>query len=337
MKNLLEQVNEKFTKKQIIISSAVVGLLLVGGVTTGIVKHNTTVHAQQVAQKNKAEAQKKAKAEKLAEEKEVAQEKEANRLIEVASKNPSDQAIKTAKDAISKLTDKKVKEKDTTLLKAIESRLALIKTAQTAVKDYQAHATDATKQKTAQTAINGIKDKNDAKVKAELQKAFDSANKQAQESAKAEQVKVAQAKASKETTSSSQSQATSNDTGSVTTNQQGTSTGGSQGNNYSANTQTNQGNQGATSTPATPSTPNTNSGGTSQGGSANNNSGTNNTPAPTPQPTARYAGVVYVDGAVKYRQVFNSETEAANWASEMYRNECVSNWTSDISWATQAV
>jgi hypothetical protein len=65
------------------------------------------------------------------------------------------------------------------LVKGLNSRLALIKKAQAAVKDYQAHATDANKQKVAQ-AITNLKDKNDQDVRAELQKLFDASNKQAQ-------------------------------------------------------------------------------------------------------------------------------------------------------------
>lgn len=119
MKNFAEQINKKFTKKQIGTSSVILGVLVVGGVTAGVVTHNNNVHAQQVAQKAKVEADKKAKAKQLAEEKEIAQEKEVAQLLETASKNPSDATIKAAKEAISKLTDETVKAKDTNQLKTI--------------------------------------------------------------------------------------------------------------------------------------------------------------------------------------------------------------------------
>lgn len=353
MKNFAEQINKKFTKKQIVTSSVILGVLVVGGVTAGVVTHNNNVHAQQVAQKAKVEADKKAKAKQLAEEKEIAQEKEVAQLLETASKNPSDATIKAAKEAISKLTYETVKAKDTNQLKTIEGRLALIKAAQTALKDYQAHATDSNKQKVAQNAINAIKDKNDEKVKADLQKAFDASNKQAQEAAKAEQAKASQQASAKSNQSASsndskQSNTTANNNTSDGTSNQASSNGGTS-NGYAQNSQGNQSYQGNTNTGGntggnTQSNPNTdgnNQGGgnsnAGSGGSTNNNNN-NSTPTPTPQPTIKYMGWVSVDGVVKYSQTFATAGEAQQYALSMYRQEGTTNWdANDISWGVRPV
>lgn len=201
---------KKLTKNQMIIGASVAILLIGGGTTLGVVTHNNSVHAQQVAQTKahnaKVKADKKAKAEKLAKEKETAQQKQVATLLASATANPSDTSIKAVNDAIAKLTDQKEKTKDTDLVKGLNSRLALIKKAQAAVKDYQAHATDANKQKAAQAAITNLKDKNDQDVRAELQKLFDASNKQAQDSAKAAQTQQAASKAAEQTASNNDTQ-----------------------------------------------------------------------------------------------------------------------------------
>lgn len=203
---------KNLSKKQIIGAGAV-AILAIGGVSAGVISHNNTVHAQQVA-KNKAhdakvKADKKAKAEKLGKEKETAQQKIVSTLLATATVNPSDNAIKAVNDAVAKLTDPKEKSKDTELVKGLNARLALIKKAQAAVKDYQGHATDANKQKVAQAEINNLKDKNDQDVKAELQKLFDASNKQAQDSAKASQAQQSSSKTAAQTSSNSENQGTS--------------------------------------------------------------------------------------------------------------------------------
>ncbi|KAF6207430.1 hypothetical protein GE061_018673 [Apolygus lucorum] len=175
------------------ITAGAVVVLGIGGITVGVVNHNNNVHAQQVAKTKaheaKVKADKKAKAEQLVKEKEAAQQKQVTALLATATKNPTDASIKAVNDAIAKLTDQKEKTKDADLVKGLNNRLALIKKAQAAVKEYQTHATDANKQKTAQAAINALTDKNDASVKAQLQKLFDESNKQAQDAAKSAQAK----------------------------------------------------------------------------------------------------------------------------------------------------
>ena len=143
---------KKFTRKQMIAAGAVV-VLGVGGITVGVVNHNHAVQAQQIAKAKAHDAQvkadKKAQAEKLAKEKEATQQKQVAALLATATKNPTDASIKAVNDAIAKLTDQSEKTKDADLVKGLNNRLALIKKAQAAVKDYQAHATDANKQKVA--------------------------------------------------------------------------------------------------------------------------------------------------------------------------------------------
>ena len=276
---------KKLTKKQMIATGAVVVLGL-GGITVGVVNHNHSVHAQQVA-KDKAEqakskAQEKAKAEKIAKDKEAAQEREMATLLASATKNPSDNSIKTVNTAIAKLTDQKEKTKDLNLVKAINNRLSLIKKAQAAVKDYQAHATDASKQKAAQAAINNLKDKNDADVKAELQKAFNVSNKQAQDAAKALQNK----QATEDKKLESQSKNNPNSTAPTTSTESGTDNNAATNSDVANNTATN--NSATQSTPQTSNTSvqntsgntaaaNTNADNSNSGASQSNNTNTGNT------------------------------------------------------------
>lgn len=266
---------KKFTKKQMIATGAV-AILVIGGVSAGVVNHNHSVHAQQVAKTKaheaKVKADKKAKAEQLAKEKEATQQKEVATLLATATANPSDNAIKAVNDAIAKLTDQKAKAKDNELVKALNARLSLIKKAEAAVKDYQGHATDANKQKVAQEAINNLKDKNDQDVKSQLQKLFDESNKQAQEAAKSAQ---ASQKASSTTGTNNNAKSTAtqtNDTPAVAesgTNNQGTSNVNSDNNTYVPNTP----NTGGGSNTASNS--NSNNASNNSGGNANNNSNNN--------------------------------------------------------------
>lgn len=268
---------KKITKKQMALTSAIV-VLGIGGITIGVVNHNNTVHAQQIA---KAKAQK-AKAEKLAKEKEAAQQKEVATLLATATANPSDNSIKAVNDAIAKLTDQKAKAKDNELVKALNARLSLIKKAEAAVKDYQGHATDANKQKVAQEAINNLKDKNDQDVKSQLQKLFDESNKQAQEAAKSAQ---ASQKASSTTGTNNNAKSTdtqTNDTPAVAesgTNNQTTSNVNSGNNTYVPNTPNTGGGSNTASNGNSgnaASNSNSNNSSNNGGGNTNNNNSNNN-------------------------------------------------------------
>jgi len=313
---------KKLSKKQLIATGAV-AILAIGGVAAGVIGHNNSVHAQQVAKIKahdaKVKADKKAKAEKLAKEKEVAQQKQVTALLATATKNPSDTTIKAVNDAIAKLTDQKEKTKDADLVKGLNNRLALIKKAQAAVKDYQAHATDANKQKTAQAAINALTDKNDASVKAQLQKLFDDSNKQAQEAAKSAQAKQQTSQESQkpkvldssgqEVASTPQENNSNSTDNSASSNVTPSYNGGGTNANTGTNTNSNGSNQGNNN----PNNGNNNSNNNSNNN--NNNNGNNPTPDPTPQPTVKYMGWVSVDGVVKYSQNFDSDAQATAYAS----------------------
>lgn len=265
------------------IATGAVAILAIGGVSAGVINDANNVHAQQVAKTKahdaKVKADKKAKAEQLVKEKEAAQQKQVAALLATATKNPTDASIKAVNDAVAKLTDQKEKIKDADLVKGLNNRLILIKKAQTAVKDYQAHATDAEKQKVAQEAINNLKDKNDEDVKSELQKLFDESNKQAQAAAQASQ-ETNQAASEVKESSSSNSNANVNQATNQTqanTNASDSSQGGTY--TYQApatNSQqyvsgnTNSNNSGTASGYASSNTPsgNTSTGGSTSGGTA---------------------------------------------------------------------
>lgn len=318
---------KKFTKKQMIATGAV-AILGIGGISTGVFVHNSNVHDQQVAKTKaheaKVKADKKAKAEQLAKEKEAAQQKEVATLLATATKNPSDTSIKAVSDAIAKLIDQKEKTKDVDLVKGLNNRLALIKKAQSTVKDYQAHATDANKQKLAQAAINALTDKNDASVKAQLQKLFDDSNKQAKEVAKSTQSKQGTAP-----------------TASNSSNQDNQGTGSNVSNNANSNTQysapaTNansniQYNAPATNTnrqysaPATnnnsniqynaPATNTPSNGSASSNNNTNTNSQNNSSSTPSTPVSHVYQAVCYGNnGQTISSQNFGSQNEAVSWA-----------------------
>ena len=326
-----------WTKKQKVTGVVVLSVLILGGITAGVVNHQNQVYAQQVAQEKAAKLSHERKVKAL--EKKKAQEAEAEEkvktLLEKANQNPSEATIKAVNMAIAQLTSETKQEKYLTDLKPMTARLALLNKAHAAVKDYQAHATDPTKQKLAQEAINALKDKNDATVKAELQKQYDASRKQAEDAAKTAKAKSTQADNTANAPAEAQSQNTNNSA------QSNSSTSAGNGTSYNPSTPNYGGssNTGSNSTNQNNNTGNNNSnGGGNVGNSNNNNNNSGNTGnGGGTTPTVRYAGVVYVDGVVKYYQVFNSEPEAANWASEMYKKECLSNWTSEISWATQVV
>lgn len=338
---------KKLTKKQMIATGAVV-ILGIGGITVGVVNHNQNVQAQQLAKTKaheaKVKADKKAKAEQLAKEKEAAQQKQVATLLATATKNPSDASIKAVNDAIAKLADQKEKTKDADLVKGLNNRLSLIKKAQAAVKDYQAHATDANKQRAAQAAISALTDKNDASVKAQLQKLFDESNKQAQEAAKSAQAKQQSSQETqKANVANTSNQQTAQNTQENNSNSSDNSTssnvtpsynGGGTNANAGTNTNSNGSNQGNN---------NSNNGNNNSNNSSNNNNnnnGNNPTPDPTPQPTVKYMGWVSVDGVVKYSQNFDTDAQATAYASGVYNSKEVEDLMfagHSISWGVRPV
>lgn len=322
---------KKLSKKQALTVGAVALLLVGGGTVVGVINHNNDVHAQQVAKakahEDKVKADKKARAEKEAKEKEISQQKQVASLLSTATANPSDESIKAVNDAIAKLTDQKEKAKDTDLVKGLNERLILIKKAQSAVKDYQAHATDANKQKVAQEAINGLKDKNDEDVKAQLQKLFDESNRQAQEAAKSAQA-TQKASSAKQESNKSEDNNTGNNNSSVATGNDSYSSANSNAessnNTYTPSTP-NTGSGSNTSTNANAgnnnsnSNSNSNSGNStpSNGGGNNNTGGNTNNGGNTPPPAQQVwqGWVKNGAGVVVASQNFSDWQSATSWAS----------------------
>lgn len=169
---------KKPSRKQMMTGGAIAFLLIGGGTTIGLISHNNESHEEQ-----------KEKAEKL----EKAKEAKVEELLEKASASPSNEIIKRVTEAITQLKDEKIKSKNLESVKDITIRLDSITKAQNALKDFQAHETDAAKQKFAQEAINTLKDKDDVNIKADLQKQFDTtlskvkAQRQVEETKKSQQ------------------------------------------------------------------------------------------------------------------------------------------------------
>lgn len=329
---------KKLSKKQALTVGAIALLLVGGGTVVGVINHNNDVHAQQVAKakahEDKVKADKKARAEKEAKEKEISQQKQVASLLSTATANPSDESIKAVNNAIAKLTDQKEKAKDTDLVKGLNARLVLIKKAQSAVKDYQAHATDANKQKVAQEAINALKDKNDEDVKAQLQKLFDESNRQAQEAAKSAQA-TQKASSAKQESNKSEDNNTKNNNSSVATNNDSYSSANSNvessnntytpstpntgsGSNTSSNANAGNSNSNSNSGNSTPSNGggNNNTGGNANNGNNNTGGNTNNggnTPPPAQQVWQGW--VKNGAGVVVASQNFSDWQSATSWAS----------------------
>lgn len=334
------------------IVTGAVAILAIGGVSVGVISHNNSVHAQQVAKTKahdaKVKADKKAKAEQLAKEKETAQQKQVATLLATATKNPSDTTIKAVNDAIAKLTDQKEKTKDNELVKGLNNRLTLIKKAQAAVKDYQTHATDVNKQKAAQAAINALTDKNDASVKAQLQKLFDESNKQAQEAAKSAQAKQQSSQetqkadvantSNQQTAQNTQENNSNSSDNSANSNVTPSYNGGGTSANTGTNTNSNSSNQGNNSSNNGNNNSNNNS---NNNGNNNNGNNDNPTPAPTPQPTVKYKAWVQdnTTGQVLFSQICSTWDEAVSAAKNFMNSQQVTDLIFDghdvHSWINQ--
>ena len=139
-----------WTKKQQIISGAV-AIVLIGGVTTGIVNH-----ANHQAKERKIEALKnkkiklcKARAEKV-KQLEKSNEADSKKLLDIAEKTPTDKNIKLAEDSILKVKNAEVKKGFDNQVVGIKNRVKLENEAKTAVSSYQKDAMNQDKYKTAQ-------------------------------------------------------------------------------------------------------------------------------------------------------------------------------------------
>lgn len=327
-----------WTKKQQIIGGAV-AIVLIGGVTTGIVNH-----ANHQAKERKIEALKNkkiklcnARAEK-ARKLEKSNEADSKKLLDIAEKTPTDKNIKLAEDSILKVKNAEVKKAFDNQVVGIKNRVKLENEAKTAVSNYQKDAMNQDKFKTAQQAVSKLTSSYSKGLKDSLNKQLSISKKQADDAIKAQQVKSAsdsKAKATntnKEQTASTES-ATNNNSNNANENtvSQGTvnnevasgsnSYGGGSQNNYSQggsntsqnNTNSGSSNQGQGNSGQNNSNSNTNTNTGGNGSNTNNNGsngGDNNN-----QPQTRYLGWVSVDGVRRYSQTFNTLGEAQNYAA----------------------
>jgi|GEM_PF-1490848 len=335
---------KKWNRKVKMASAGFLAVVILGGCGTAIAitQHNNNVHTQKLAKEN---AKKKAKIELLAKEKQEKEEKQqklVTSLLSAATSKPTDDSIKAVNEAIAKLTDQKEKAKDTKLVEALGARLNLIKKAQAAVKDYQAHATDANKQKIAQEAINNLKDKNDQAVKTQLQKLFDDSNKQAQEAAKSAQASQKASSTAGGNNNAKSTDTQTNDTPAVAesgTNNQATSNVNSGNNTYVPNTPNtgggsntaSNGNSGNTASNSNSNNASNNSGGNTNNNNSNNNSNSNNGGGNVAPPVSHVfqAWVKNKAGAVIWTQNCSTWAEASAAAAN-YGNSQFASGNFDI-------
>ncbi|MQQ80835.1 hypothetical protein GFV15_07700 [Lactococcus lactis] len=325
-----------WTKKQQIIGGAV-AIVLIGGVTTGIVNH-----ANHQAKVRKIEALKNKKiklcndrAEK-ARKLEKANAADSKKLLDIAEKTPTDKNIKLAEDSILKVKNAEVKKAFDNQVVGIKNRVKLETEAKTAVSNYQKDAMNQDKYKTAQQAVNKLTSSYSKGLKDSLNKQLAISKKQADDATKAQQAKSASdSKAKTADTNKQQSDSTEATNGNsnsnnanVASNTQNTanndvasssnSYGGGSQNNYSQggsntsqnNTNSGSSNQGQGDSGQNNSNTNTNTGGN---GSNTNNNGSNGGNNNNNQPQTRYVGWVSVDGVRRYSQTFNTLGEAQSY------------------------
>ncbi|MCI1072175.1 hypothetical protein [Lactococcus lactis] len=311
-----------WTKKQQIIGGAV-AIVLIGGVTTGIV-----ANANHKAEVRKIEKLKKAKvrADK-AKQIEKSNEADSKKLLDIAEKTPTDKNIKLAEDSILKVKNTEVKKAFDNQVVGIKNRVKLETEAKTAVSNYQKDAMNQDKYKTAQQSVNKLTSTYSKGLKDSLNKQLTTSKKQADDATKAQQAKSeSDSKAKTADTNKQQSGSTEATNGNsnnanVASNTQNTANndvasgsnfyGGGSQNNYSpggSNTSQNNANsgssnQGNSGQNNSNSNTNTNTGGNGSNGGNNNNN----------QPQTRYVGWVSVDGVRRYSQTFNTLGEAQSY------------------------
>ena len=323
-----------WTKKQQIIGGAV-AIVLIGGVTTGIVanaNHKAEVRKIEQLKKDKVEKAKE-RAEK-AKQLEKSNEADSKKLLDVAEKTPTDKNIKLAEDSILKIKNAEVKKAFDNQVVGIKNRVKLENEAKTAVSNYQKDAMNQDKYKTAQQAISKLTSSYSKGLKDSLNKQLATSKKQADDATKAQQARSASdSKAKTADTNKQQSGSTEATNGNsnnanVASNTQSTanndvasgsnSYGGGSQNNYSpggSNTSQNNANsgssnQGNSGKNNSNSNTNTNTGGN---GSNTNNNGSNGGNNNNNQPQTRYVGWVSVDGVRRYSQTFNALGEAQSY------------------------
>ncbi|WP_406834969.1 hypothetical protein ABLU29_03350 [Lactococcus lactis] len=339
-----------WTKKQQIIGGAV-AIVLIGGVTTGIVanaNHQAEVRKNEQLKKDKVEKAK-VRAEK-AKQLEKSNEADSKKLLDIAEKTPTDKNIKLAEDSILKVKNAEVKTAFDNQVVGIKNRVKLENEAKTAVSNYQKDAMNQDKFKTAQQAVNKLTSSYSKGLKDSLNKQLATSKKQADDATKAQQAKSeSDSKAKATNTNKEQSASTGNATNNnanvnVGTDSQSTvnndvasgsnSYGGGSQNNYSQggsntsqnNTNSGSSNQGQGNSGQNNSNSNTNTGGN---GSNSNNNGSNGGNSSQPSHVTKYLAWVSVDGVRTYTQLCNSVAEANSWTYGILHSQEIINLSFD--------
>jgi hypothetical protein len=332
-----------WTKKQQIIGGAV-AIVLVGGITSGVVvnaNHQAEIRKVEQLKKDKVEKAK-ARAEK-AKQLEKSNEADSKKLLDIAEKTPTDKNIKLAEGSILKVKNAEVKKAFDNQVVGIKNRVKLENEAKTAVSNYQKDAMNQEKYKSAQQAISKLTSSYSKGLKDSLNKQLGTSKKQADDATKAQQAKSASdSKVKTADSNKQQSNSTDNsnnaNTGTDSQNTvnndvaSGSNTyyGGGSQNDYSqggSNTSQNNSNSGASNqgqgnSGQNNSNSNSNTGGN---GSNTNNNGGNDNNQPQPQPQTRYVGWVSVDGVRRYSQTFNTLGEAQSYADSVKNSQEVVN------------
>ncbi|CDG05675.1 Putative uncharacterized protein [Lactococcus lactis subsp. lactis A12] len=339
-------------KKQQIIGGAV-AIVLIGGVTTGIVNHtNHQAKERKIeALKNKKIKLCKARAEK-AKQLEKSNEADSKKLLDIAEKTPTDKNIKLVEDSILKVKNAEVKKAFDNQVVGIKNRVKLETEAKTAVSNYQKDAMNQDKYKIAQQAVNKLTSSYSKGLKDTLNKQLTTSKKQADDATKAQQAKSASDSKTKVTnTNKEQSDSTGNTTNNSNNANTGTNSqsivnndvasgynsyGGGSQNNYSqggSNTSQNNSNSGSSNQGQgnngqsnSNSNSNTNTGGN---GSNTNNNGSNGGNSGQPSHVTKYLAWVSVDGVRTYTQLCNSVAEANSWTYGILHSQEIINLSFD--------
>ncbi|PFG82621.1 hypothetical protein [Lactococcus lactis] len=339
-----------WTKKQQIIGGAV-AIVLIGGVTTGIVanaNHKAEVRKIEQLKKDKVEKAK-VRADK-AKQLEKSNEADSKKLLDIAEKTPTDKNIKLAEDSILKVKNAEVKKAFDNQVVGIKNRVKLENEAKTAVSNYQKDAMNQDKFKTAQQAVNKLTSSYSKGLKDSLNKQLATSKKQADDATKAQQAKSeSDSKAKATNTNKEQSASTGNATNNNANVNAGTdsqstvnndvasgsnSYGGGSQNNYSQggsntsqnNTNSGSSNQGQGNSGQNNSNSNTNTGGN---GSNSNNNGSNGGNSSQPSHVTKYLAWVSVDGVRTYTQLCNSVAEANSWTYGILHSQEIINLSFD--------
>ncbi|GEB08774.1 hypothetical protein EFO30_11230 [Lactococcus lactis] len=339
-----------WTKKQQIIGGAV-AIVLIGGVTTGIVNH-----ANHQAKERKIEALKnkkiklcKARSEK-AKQLEKSNQAGSKKLLDIAEKTPTDKNIKLAEDSILKVKNAEVKKAFDNQVVGIKNRVKLETEAKTAVSNYQKDAMNQDKYKTAQQAVNKFTSSYSKGLKDSLNKQLATSKKQADDATKAQQAKSASDSKTKVTNTNKEQ---SDSTGSTTNNSNNANTGtdsqstvnndvasgsnsygGGSQNNYSqggSNTSQNNSNSGSSNQGQGNSGQNNSNSNTGGNGSNTNNNGSNGGNSGQPTHTTKYLGWVSVDGVRKYIKMCDTVAEAQSYVDSTVNSAEVINLGFDHS------